>query len=218
MRRVRIKVCCISSLHEAELAIAVGADALGLVSDMPSGPGVIGDELAREIARSVPPPVATFLLTSRERADDIVDHVHACETSTVQIVRHVDPGIYPRLVERLPRSVRRVQVIHVEDAGALGLVERYAPFVHAFLLDSGRPGAAIAELGGTGRVHDWAISREIVRRSRRPVFLAGGLRPGNVAEAIATVAPYGLDVCSGVRTEGELDPEKLAALVAAARV
>jgi phosphoribosylanthranilate isomerase len=217
VRRVRIKVCCIASLDEAALAIAAGADALGLVSDMPSGPGVIGDELAREIARAAPPPIGTFLLTSRERADDIADHVHACETSTVQVVRHVDPAIYPRLVERLPRAVRRVQVIHVEDERALELASRYAPFVHAFLLDSGRPSAAIAELGGTGRVHDWAISREVVRRSRRPVFLAGGLRASNVRDALTTVAPYGIDVCSGVRTDGALDPAKLAALVDAAR-
>ncbi|ACY18142.1 phosphoribosylanthranilate isomerase [Haliangium ochraceum] len=215
-RRTRVKICCISSRDEARRAIAAGADALGLVSDMPSGPGIISDELAQRVVRETPPPVSCFFLTLRERADAIAEQARACGADTVQVVHHIDPGEYPRLMEAVP-NLRRVQVIHVEDASALELIERYAPYVHMFLLDSGRPNAPVAEYGGTGRVHDWAISAEFVRRSPLPVMLAGGLTPENVAGAMAQVAPYGLDLCSGVRTEGALDDAKLGAFMRAVR-
>lgn len=212
----RVKVCCISSPDEARLAVACGANALGLVGDMPSGPGVIDDDLAREIALMTPPTVDTFLLTSREGGDEIADHVAYCGTTTVQVVRHVDPAIHDTLARRLP-GVRRVQVIHVEDEGAVELVRRYQDRVHAFLLDSGRPQAAVAELGGTGRAHDWQISARIVRSTIRPVFLAGGLNAANVQRAIHRVRPFGLDLCSGVRTGQALDEAKLRAFMAGVR-
>jgi phosphoribosylanthranilate isomerase len=212
--RTRVKICCIASPDEAQLAIAHGADALGLVGEMPSGPGTIDDDTARAIAHLVPPPVASFLLTSRVSAADIVDHVRYCGTNTVQIVSHIEPTEYRAIAAALP-TTRRVQVIHVEDDGALDLMTAYAPYVHAFLLDSGRPNASVVELGGTGRVHDWQISRRFVANSDLPVFLAGGLQADNVAGAIDTVQPYGVDLCSGVRTEGVLDAVKLAAFFAA---
>lgn len=142
--KTRLKICCIASVEEAHLAIAAGADALGLVAEMPSGPGPIADNLIARIAGTVPPPISRFLLTSRTDA-------------------------------------------------------------------------AVRELGGTGRTHDWAVSRRIVETCGRPVFLAGGLNAGNVADAIAQVGPYGLDLCSSVRTDGKLDAAKLARLVAAIR-
>lgn len=214
MNRTRVKVCCISSVEEAQLAIAHGADALGLVGEMPSGPGVIDDHLAREIARLTPPCVETFLLTSRVTGDAIADHVEYCGTTTVQIVQHINPAEYSALIERLP-TVRRVQVIHVEDRSALDLIAAYEPYVHAFLLDSGRPNADVVELGGTGRTHDWGISAEFIGATGRPVFLAGGLSPGNVADAIDSVAPFGVDLCSGVRTENRLDAQLLDTFTAA---
>ena len=212
--RTRVKVCCISSFAEAEVAIAAGADALGLVGAMPSGPGVIDDGLSGRIAASAPPGVATFLLTSETTAAGILEHVDRVKPGVVQVVRHIDPAECTELAGRLSPE-RLVQVIHVEDAAALDAIDRYSAHVDAFLLDSGRPGAAIAELGGTGRVHDWAISAAFVRRSPKPVFLAGGLDPENVGEAIATVRPYAVDVCSGVRTDGRLDAGKLERLMRA---
>ena len=98
----------------------------------------------------------------------------------------------------------------MEDETALDLLERYDPYAHTFLLDSGRPAATEVELGGTGRTHNWEVSAEFVRQSKKkPVFLAGGLRPDNVAEAIERVSPFGVDLCSGVRTLGKLDRVKL---------
>ncbi len=214
--RTRVKICCISSREEARAAIDAGADALGLVGDMPSGPGVITDARARELAECVPPPLAAVLLTSRTQGGEIADHVEYCGAGAVQVVQHIDPAEYLPIRKRLPH-VRRIQVIHVEGRDALDLIELYSPHVHAFLLDSGRPSAATPELGGTGRAHDWAISREFVARSQRPVFLAGGLGPDNVREAIGTVRPWGVDLCSGVRTGGVLDTAKLAAFMHAVR-
>lgn len=212
--RTRIKLCCIASPDEARVAVAAGVDALGLVARMPSGPGPIPDARIAEITSLVPPPVATFLLTSETTADAISAHIRATNPSTVQIVSHIDPRESERLAEIEPH-VRRVQVVHVEGPDVLRMIPVYSPHVHAFLLDSGRPNAAVAELGGTGRAHDWAVSAAFVKASDRPVFLAGGLSAGNVADAIRTVRPYGLDLCSGVRTDGHLDPARLKAFVRA---
>jgi phosphoribosylanthranilate isomerase len=211
--RTRVKVCCISSVAEAGIAISLGADALGLVGAMPSGPGPIDDDLIAEIVARVPPLVATFLLTSENSAEAIAAHVLKVGASTVQIVSHIDPAEAARLPALIPH-IRRVQVIHVEGKDALGLIKAYAPHNHAFLLDSGRPGAPTPELGGTGRVHDWMVSAAFVEASPLPVFLAGGLNVGNVAIAIRQVRPFGVDLCSGVRSPVALDRGKLADFMA----
>lgn len=214
--RVRVKICCISSGEEARLAVAAGADALGFVAAMPSGPGIVSDEVIRTVVPAVPPAVSTFLLTSFSRAADIADHVRTCATSTVQIVDHIDPAEHVAMAALMP-AIRRVQVIHVQGPDALTMIPAYEPHVDAFLLDSGKPGGTMRELGGTGRTHDWDVSAEFVRRTRRPVFLAGGLNPDNAADAIARVKPFGLDLCSGLRTDGHLDAAKLGAFMHAVR-
>jgi phosphoribosylanthranilate isomerase len=104
-----------------------------------------------------------------------------------------------------------VQVIHVQNISAIDEAKNVESFVEYILLDSGNPNLDIKELGGTGRTHNWEISREIVKASNKPVFLAGGLSPANVKEAIRFVKPFGVDICSGVRTNGQLDPAKLSA-------
>lgn len=206
--RLRVKVCCISSIEEAALAIGYGADALGLVSEMPSGPGVISDERAREIAATVPPAVASFLLTSRQSAAGIIEQERFVRASTLQIVDRLTDGCFGDLRQALP-GVGLVQVIHVQDEESIEEALRVAPETDAILLDSGNQRLAVKLLGGTGRTHDWTLSRRIVEQSSKPVFLAGGLKPENVREAIERVGPFGLDVCSGVRTDGRLDERKL---------
>jgi len=214
MARPRVKICCIMSIAEARLAVSAGAAALGLVGRMPSGPGVVDDTLIAEIAAVVPPPVATFLLTSETRADAIVDHVRRCRTNTVQLVDRVEVTAHAAIRRALPQ-VKIVQVLHVADADVVDEARALAGAVDAFLLDSGNPKLAVKELGGTGRVHDWDLSRRIVDAVDRPVFLAGGLRADNVGEAIARVKPFGVDLCSSVRSQGRLDADKLAAFFAA---
>lgn len=207
--QTRVKICCIGSVDEARLAIRAGASALGLVSEMPSGPGVIGEELIAEIAASVPPGVATFLLTSRQDAWSIIEQQKRTGVNTVQICDDLVEGTYGDLRRAMP-GVKLVQVIHVTGDESVHAACRIAAGVDAILLDSGNQSLPVKELGGTGRTHDWSLSRRIVEESGVPVFLAGGLRDSNVSEAIRSVRPYGVDLCGSVRTDGRLDEDKLA--------
>jgi phosphoribosylanthranilate isomerase len=216
MKQPRIKICCISSVAEAHLAIEHGASAVGLVGHMPSGPGVISDEAIREIALSVPPGVSSFLLTSETTVQGIVAHHKKVRTSAIQLVDALSSGSYADIRAELP-GVKLVQVIHVQDEKNVTEALRIATEVDALLLDSGNPNLAVKELGGTGRTHNWQISRQIVDASPVPVYLAGGLNVTNVREAIETVKPFGLDLCSSVRTNGKLDVEKLGAFAQAVR-
>ncbi len=206
---VKIKICCIASVEEAAMAIAQGANAVGLVAKMPSGPGPIADELIADIAKTIPPQIASFLLTSEQSSAKIIEHVQRTGTNTVQIVDELTEGSYLHIREALPH-LKIVQVIHVTDDESIEQALAVQQHVDYILLDSGNPKAAIKTLGGTGNTHNWNISRELVKAVKVPVFLAGGLHAGNVQEAIQTVQPYGVDICSGVRTEGKLHKQKLA--------
>jgi phosphoribosylanthranilate isomerase len=212
--QVRVKICCIASEEEAALAIGMGASAIGLVSRMPSGPGPIPEARIRDIARIVPPGIATFLLTSETTAEPIIAQQRYCGANTLQLVDEVKPGVHHVLREALP-GIKIVQVIHVRDEHSLAEARQVSPQVDALLLDSGNPSLATKELGGTGRAHDWAVSRKIRDAVGIPVYLAGGLNPQNVGKAIAQVQPFGVDLCSGLRTDGHLDAAKLEAFMRA---
>ena len=211
---MRVKICCIANEQEAADAISFGASAIGLVGKMPSGPGPISDEEIHRIAKTVPPPVATFLLTSEQTSQGIIDHHHRTKTNTIQIVDELIGREYAAIRSALAH-VKLVQVIHVVDWASVDEACELAGHVDAILLDSGNPRLAVKELGGTGRRHDWRLSRKIVDTCGKPVFLAGGLNADNVREAIDTVQPFGLDLCSGVRTGGNLDLQKLEAFFTA---
>lgn len=212
----RIKICCISSAEEVELAARCGVDALGFVSAMPSGPGVVSEETIASLVPRVPPSIRTFLLTCETAADAIAAQAERSGVDTLQLVDAVEAAGLAELRRRLP-GVALVQVIHVTGEESVDGALRVAPLVDALLLDSGNPTLQTKELGGTGRVHDWSKSRRIVEGSPVPVFLAGGLNPGNVGEAVRQVRPAGVDVCTGVRTSGRLDEEKLRAFCRAVR-
>ena len=206
--KTKVKICCISSEQEAQMAIEHGASALGLVAKMPSGPGPISDELILSIAKTIPEHIASFMLTSETSAEDIIQHHYRTQTNTIQIVDALAFGTYDYIKKTLP-AIKIVQVIHVIDESSVEEALSIAEHVDYLLLDSGNPNAAIKELGGTGRTHNWALSKSIVEQSKVPVFLAGGLNAENVQRAIDTVGPYGVDLCSSVRTNGQLDPKKL---------
>jgi phosphoribosylanthranilate isomerase len=190
------------------IAIKHGASALGLVSEMPSGPGVIDEASIAEIATAVPPPVATFLLTSKQNAAEILAQHFKTRTNTLQLVDHLPQSELIKLKEKLP-EIKLVQVIHVLDEQSVIEALSVEKYVDALLLDSGNPKLKVKELGGTGRTHNWELSRKIVAEVNIPVFLAGGLNAENIKEAIKKVKPYGLDICSGVRTNGIIDEVKL---------
>jgi phosphoribosylanthranilate isomerase len=206
-----VKICCIASIEEATLAISAGASALGLVSTMPSGPGVIDEREIAVIAAhvgAISPATRTFLLTAATEADAIVAQHQRCRTTTLQLVDHVPHAVLRELRRALP-AVELVQVVHVVGEVSLNEAINVAPLVDAILLDSGNQSLAVKELGGTGRTHDWSVSRRICEAIQQPVFLAGGLNPSNVTQAVAAVQPHGLDICSGLRTDGRLDAAKV---------
>lgn len=214
MHKIRIKICCISSIGEAKTAIQYGTDALGLVGEMPSGPGIISDNLSAKICGSIPPPISTFLLTSYTSAKAIIEHHKKVNTSTIQIVDKIDVNEYEIIKTALP-GIKLVQVIHVIDEQSIQQAFEIAPYVDAILLDSGNPSLSVKELGGTGRTHNWLLSKQIVKSIEKPVFLAGGLNAENVQAAIETVQPFAVDLCSCIRTGGLLDEEKLGAFMEA---
>src|SRR5829696_7269461 len=214
--RPRVKICCIASIEEAWMAIDAGASAVGLVSAMPSGPGPIPEELIAEIAATIPPGVSSFLLTCLQDAASIIEQQRRLRVNTIQICDRLTQGSYQDLREALP-GVSLVQVVHVTGLDAVDEAIAVAPQVDAVLLDSGNQSLAIKELGGTGRTHEWSLSRRIREAIDVPLFLAGGLKPHNVAAAIQEVQPFGIDVCSGLRTDGALDCYKLAEFFAAIR-
>lgn len=208
MKEPRVKICCIANEQEGADAIRFGAAAIGLVGKMPSGPGPISDDDIFHIARTVPPPIGTFLLTSEQTWNGILEHHFRTLTNTIQIVDELLDRDYGN-IRAVAANIKLVQVIHVVDESSVDEACELAEYVDAILLDSGNPKLSVKELGGTGRRHDWKLSRKIVETCDKPVFLAGGLNAENVREAIDTVQPFGLDLCSGVRTEGKLDLRKL---------
>lgn len=209
-----VKICCIQSEGEARQALAAGANAIGLVAEMPTSTGVIGDSLIREIVAALEPEVCSFLLTSRTDPEAIVAHQQATGVRTLQLVDRVSAEARGAVRRHLPH-VSLVQVVHVVDQNSVEEARCAEEGADALLLDSGAPDAQERTLGGTGTTHDWSLSREIVRGAGCPVWLAGGLRPDNVAEAIRQVRPSGVDVCSGLRPRRALDEGLLGSFVAA---
>jgi len=212
---MRIKVCCIQSLEEAQLAIDNGAAALGFVSDMPSGPGILADSEIRGIIDRIPPTYSTVLLSSRTDPQAIVEHQRETNANTLQLVAGVTPDDFTRAKESMP-GIALIKVIHVQNAKSINLAKEYSDVASAILLDTGNPKSRKPKLGGTGVTHDWAISKMIVKTCAVPVFLAGGLSPKNVEEAIQTVRPFGVGVCSALRPKGRLDSSLLREFVSRA--
>ena len=213
---IKVKICCIRSPDEARMALSFGADALGLVSEMPAGPGELPESVIREIVTGLPAPTGTFLLTALTDAERLIEKVRACSVNTLQLWDPLAPLDYVRLRLALP-GVSIVQVIHVTDRSAVGQATAAARQADALVLDSSNPQAPFRWESQAGQTHDWAISREIVETVDCPVLLAGGLDAENVEYAVRTVRPYGVDVCTGVRSDDVLDRRKVAAFFEALR-
>jgi phosphoribosylanthranilate isomerase len=206
--KIKVKICCISTIEEARNALKFGANILGLVAKMPSGPGTIEDELIAEIITNIPLSTTTFLLTSKTNPYEIIEHQRLTGSNCIQLVDSIKVEDYKILRKNLS-NIQIIQVVHVTGKESIEEAKQFAEVADMILLDSGNPKLVIKELGGTGRIHDWELSRTIVETISKPVFLAGGLNPENILDAIQTVKPYGVDLCSGVRTDGKLDLTKL---------
>lgn len=206
-KEINVKICCIKSNNEAHQAFNYGASSIGLVSKMPSGPGIISDRLIKQISESSPTSLKTILLTSDTDPYKIVNQYKKVRTVNIQLVSQINDDDYEVFRQALPNT-KLIQVIHVIDEISITNAINISNHVDYLLLDTGRPKNKV-ELGGTGRVHDWNISRLIRDRVNIPVILAGGLNHRNVKKAVEKVEPFGVDVCSGVRTNDKLDLIKL---------
>jgi phosphoribosylanthranilate isomerase len=177
---------------------------------MPSGPGPIPESQIAEIASAVPPEATSILLTSLREPDEIIAQHRRCRTDAIQLVDRLKGGAqgYALLRACLP-GVKLMQVVHVTGEEAVEEAIEAAANADAILLDSGNPSLPVRELGGTGRTHDWSISRRIRESVSVPVYLAGGLDPENVKAAVRTVRPFAVDVCRGLRIDGRLDENLL---------
>ena len=204
----KVKICCIQSIDEAQIAIDNGAYALGLVSKMPSGPGVISDEKIRKITNWAPNDIKTVLLTSLQNTDELVLQIEYCNPDIVQLVDSQDVETYETL-QTIFADLEIMQVVHVIDEDSTLLAKDVSHYVDYILLDTGNPNLKTKVLGGTGRTHNWEISKMIIEHIDLPVFLAGGLNPENIKGAISQVIPFGVDLCSGLRTKGKLDESKV---------
>lgn len=205
---IPVKICCIQSEAELALALRHGARAVGFVSTMPSGWGPIPDQRIATLVPHVPPTVSSVLLTSAQDPDTILAQQRVTRANTLQIVDHIELEHLTALRNALP-GITLLKAVHVTGPEAVETAQQVAPLVDGLILDTGAPHGDVKVLGGTGQTHDWSISRQIVLAVNTPVFLAGGLKPHNIAEALRTVEPFGIDVCTGVRVNHALDDDLL---------
>lgn len=205
---VRVKICGITSLADARAAIAAGADALGFVF-VPGTPRYIAPDLAGEIVRELPPFIARVGLFVDAETRMVAETLVRSGMDTLQFHGQETPDF----VRQFRRAVKVMKAFRVRGEETLMRLPAYADAVDAVLLDAYVDGAH----GGTGARFDWNLAVR-ARDTGKPLVLAGGLTPANVAEAVRTVRPYGVDVSSGVESApGRKDPEKLAAFVRAAK-
>ena len=214
---VKVKICGITNSRDALAAISCGADAVGfLVGQVHHSTGrFIGAEKAAEIVATLPPFCSTVLVTHLSRPDEVVRAVELANVNTVQLHGDTTPDEALAVKQQLP-YLKTYKVIHVQDAEAIQGAKEYTGAVDAVVLDTVIK--ETGQVGGTGRTHDWNISKKVVEAVSLPVILAGGLNPDNVMEAIKTVHPYAVDVNSGVsQNDGTKDFQRLKLFIARAK-
>lgn len=212
---MHIKICCIETETDRESALQAGVTTLGFVAEGLTPPYLVSVPRAAALRADLPSDIDAVLLTAETDADRLFEHASTMRATGLQLCRPVTPETLTSLRERLP-EMQLIQVIHMGDPGGLERARAVDALVDIVLLDSGS--LATSQLGGTGKTHDWRESARVREAVRSPLWLAGGLHPDNVAEAIATVRPDGIDVCSGVRSDGRVDPTKVRAFVRAAGI
>jgi phosphoribosylanthranilate isomerase len=214
---VRAKICGIRSQLDLHIAVEAGADAVGFICGVThESEDALDEDAARALVRQVPPYVSTVLVTHLTEADEVLRLAGFLDVDTIQLHGVAEHEAVARVFAAAGRR-RVTKAIHIESPEAVAVAETFLDVCDALHLDSRTAG----RLGGTGKVHDWSISRRVVElaweRARRPTILAGGLRPENLVSAIQTVGPFAVDVNSGVDDEhGDKDPARVAAFVSLA--
>lgn len=212
---MRVQIAGISSLDDALAVERAGAEAIGFTLGLPTGPhNGLDEHRARAIISSLPPLITPVLITYHTAADSVVPLCRYLGVSTAQLHAPAEPGEMTRMRQELP-GLKLILAVNVTGPDSVALAQQRAHHADALILDTYDP--ATGRHGATGKTHDWAISRAIVEQVAVPVILAGGLNPGNVADAIRAVRPWGVDVHTGVeRADGSTDHALVRAFVAAA--
>jgi phosphoribosylanthranilate isomerase len=212
-----VKICGIRRREDALIAAELGADAIGLlVGQRHNSPDFISATVARDIDRALPPSVEAVLVTHVEDIDKLERLLQESEIRTVQLHSEIAPSSVERLRGRLPH-LKIFKSVSVISADSVAYPEAFAQLVDGFVLDS--INLATDQVGGTGKTHDWSVSRQIVMRYPEiPSILAGGLNSENVRSAIEQVHPFGVDVNSGTKAPDEFkDPRKIEAFIIQAK-
>jgi len=212
-----VKICGIRRQEDALIAAELGADAIGLlVGQKHNSPDFVSATVASEIARALPPSVEAVLVTHVEDVDELERLLQESEITTIQLHSEIDPNSVERLRHRLPH-LKIFKSVSVISADSVGYPEAFKKLVDGFVLDS--INLATNQVGGTGKTHDWSVSRQIVMRYPKvPIILAGGLNSENVRFAIEYVRPFGVDVNSGTKAaDGFKDPRKMEAFIVQAK-
>ena len=203
---MRIKVCGIKRVEDAIMAAYCGADAIGLVvGQKHNSDDFIDKRLAQKIVKECPPYISPVLVTELDDAEAISNLAHKIGVTSIQL--HSDCTVDS--IISLRKSLSHIKIIknfHVTELEIIHSMKPFESVVDAFILDT--LDLANGKVGSTGLVHDWNISRNIVKEVSRPVILAGGLTPENVGEAIRFVKPYGVDASSGLKDSNGFKDEK----------
>lgn len=216
----RVKICGMRTADDIEVAVNCGADAVGFITDVPvNTPRKIDAQTASGLVKKVPAFVSSVLVIMPADGHEALRLIDRVRPDVVQL--HNDIGTYDIELIRNGTGRKIVKVMTVPVGknfvvdGLISQIDSLAgnDLVDAILLDSGKAGMA----GGTGTVHDWSVSKEIVDAVDVPIILAGGLKPENVRDAVEQVRPFAVDTASGVETEGKKDPAKVCRFVREAR-
>ena len=212
-----VKICGIRRQQDALIAAKLGADAIGLlVGQRHNSPDFISATVARDIARALPPSVEAVLVTHIKEIDELERMLQESEIRTIQLHSEIAPSFVERLRGRLP-NLKIFKSVNIISADSVAYPEAFEKLVDGFVLDS--INVATDQVGGTGKTHDWSVSRQIVMRYPKvPIILAGGLNSENVRSAIEHVRPFGVDVNSGTKApDGFKDPRKMEAFIVEAK-
>jgi len=204
----RIKICGMKDRISVRMAVRYGADAVGFITEVPvNTPRKIGRETARDLVASTPPFVTSVMVCMPDDLEQAMELIEYVRPDAVQI--HSSMAVEELNQIKEASRMKLIKTVHIDqdtDIGnTLAYISQLEHIVDAILLDTKIDG----KTGGTGTVHDWTISKNVIAGSSLPVILAGGLKPGNVAEAVRTVRPYAVDAASGVETDGTKDEDKV---------
>ena len=194
LKMTKVKICGITNEEDAVKAALFGADYVGFLVEIDFAEDKITREEAKELIKKLPLEVTPVFVTWLQKAKPIIEIVKEINPAIIQLHNDITLEEIGKIRRELPK-IQITKTISVVNEDSIKEAKKYEKYVDYLLLDTKLKGRK----GGTGKVHDWRISRKIVKSVKCKVFLAGGLNPDNVKEAIGKVKPYAIDTNNGVK-------------------